>query len=66
MPEIKKTFFNFLGIVRAVKEINQKYKDPKIKMTKLTGILLTFLRTYLILILLLLLYKFISVAMGAK
>lgn len=66
MPEIKKTFFNFLGIMKAVKTINEKYKHPKITMTKYTGILLMFLRTYLIFILLLLLYKFITVATGAK
>jgi hypothetical protein len=63
MPEIKKTFFNFLGIVKSIKEINEKYKHPKINMTRFTSILLMFLRSYLIFILLLLLYKFISVAM---
>jgi hypothetical protein len=64
MADVKKTFFNFLGIFDAVKEINEKYKHPKIKMTPMVKWSLLALRIYLFFIIFILLFKFISVLSG--
>lgn len=45
----------------AIREINQKYKQPRIKMTRMVNISLLMLRLYLIFMVLLLLYKFITI-----
>jgi hypothetical protein len=44
-----------------ITEINEKYQTPKLKMTKLVKISLLFLRIYLLLLVLLLIYKFITI-----
>ena len=51
----------FLGFAEAIREINEKYKTPRIRTTRMVRISLLMLRIYLIGMLLLLLYKFISV-----
>jgi hypothetical protein len=48
-------------LVEAIREINRKYKTPRIKMTRMVSVSLLMLRIYLIAMLLLLLYKFITV-----
>ncbi len=48
----------------AIHEINEKYKTPRIKMTRMVSFWLLMLRVYLIGMLLLLLYKFISIVSG--
>ena len=45
----------------AIREINQKYKTPRIKMTPLVSISLLVLRLYLIGMVVILLYKFVTV-----
>ena len=61
MADIKKTVFNFLGIFKAIRTINEKYKHPRIKITPMVRLSLLALRIYLLFILLVLLYKFISI-----
>ena len=51
----------FRGFFGAIREINEKYKTPRIKMTPMVSLSLLMLRLYLISMLLLLLYKFVSV-----
>jgi hypothetical protein len=50
----------FREFVQAIRTINEKYRTPRIKTTRMVGISLLMLRIYLIGMLLLLLYKFIS------
>ncbi len=47
--------------VTALREINQKYKTPRIKMTRMVAISLLMLRLYLIGMILILIYKFITI-----
>jgi len=54
----------FREFLQAIRDINEKYKTPRIKTTRMVSISLLFLRFYLIGMLLLLLYKFISVVTG--
>jgi len=51
----------FRDFIQAIREINEKYKTPRIKTTRMVSISLLMLRIYLLGMLLLLLYKFISV-----
>ncbi len=51
----------FRGFFGAIREINEKYKTPRIKMTPMVSLSLLMLRLYLIGMLLLLLYKFASI-----
>ncbi len=51
----------FRGFFGAIREINEKYKTPRIKMTPMVSLTLLMLRLYLIGMLLLLLYKFVSI-----
>jgi hypothetical protein len=51
----------FRDFLEAIREINQKYRTPRIKMTRMVSVSLLMLRIYLIGMLLLLLYKFITV-----
>jgi hypothetical protein len=62
MERIVNGFRDFVGAIRG---INEKYKTPRIKMTRMVGFWLLLLRLYLIGMLLLLLYKFISIV-GAQ
>lgn len=47
-------------LVGAIRDINEKYKTPRIKTTPMVSASLLVLRLYLIAMLLLLLYKFIT------
>lgn len=51
----------FQGFIQAIRDINEKYKTPRIKTTRMVSISLLLLRIYLIGMLLLLFYKFITV-----
>jgi hypothetical protein len=58
MARIREAFRDF---AEAIREINEKYKTPRIKTTRMVRISLLMLRIYLIGMLLLLFYKFITV-----
>lgn len=62
MPDIKRTAFNFLGLFRAVRELNEKYKTPKIKMTPGVRFSLLILRIYLFFMIGVMVFKFIQLA----
>ncbi len=51
---------SFRDFVQAIRDINEKYKTPRIQTTRMVSISLLLLRLYLIGMLLLLLYKFIT------
>jgi hypothetical protein len=51
----------FRGFFEAVHEVNEKYKTPHIKMTRLVSFSLLMLRFYLLFMVLLLLYKFVTI-----
>lgn len=63
MPNVKQAFFRFLGLFDGIREINDRYKTPRVKMTPLVRFSLVFLRIYLILTITILMYKFIIVSM---
>ncbi len=46
------------GFIESIHEINEKYRTPRIKMTPMVNAAMIGLRVYLILILLILFYKF--------
>ncbi len=48
----------------AIHDINEKYKEPRLKMTPMVAFWLLMLRLYLIGMLVLLAYKFISLVSG--
>jgi len=50
----------FREFFQAIREINEKYRTPRIKMTRMVNLSLLLLRAYLIGMLLLLAYKFIT------
>ena len=52
---------SFRDFIQAIRDINEKYKTPRVKTTRLVSFSLLLLRIYLIGMLLLLVYKFISV-----
>jgi len=60
---MKQAFFRFLGIFDGIREINDRYKKPRIKMTPVVRFSLVFLRIYLVLTVGILIYKFIIVSM---
>jgi hypothetical protein len=51
----------FRDFIQAIRDINEKYRTPRIKTTRMVSISLLILRIYLLGMLLLLLYKFISI-----
>lgn len=55
---------SFRDFIQAIRDINEKYKTPRIKTTRLVSFSLLLLRIYLIGMLVLLVYKFISVITG--
>ena len=55
---------SFRDLIQAIRDINEKYRTPRIKTTRLVSFSLLLLRIYLIGMLLLLVYKFISVVTG--
>jgi len=52
---------SFRDFIQAIREINEKYKTPRIKTNRMVSLSLLLLRIYLIGMLILLLYKFITV-----
>jgi hypothetical protein len=52
---------SFRDFIQAIREINEKYKNHRIKTTRMVSLSLLLLRIYLIGMLVLLLYKFITV-----
>jgi len=62
MVDIKRIVYHFLGIFDAVRTINERYKHPRIQMTPMVRISLLMLRLYLAFIIIILIYKFISIA----
>ena len=63
MMNIKQAFFRFSGLFDGIREINTRYKVPRITMTPLVRFSLVFLRIYLVLTIGILIYKFIVVSM---
>jgi len=61
MERILDTFRDFF---EAIREINEKYKNPRLKMTPMVNISLLMLRLYLLGMMVLLFYKFITVVLG--
>jgi hypothetical protein len=59
------TFRNgLLGLANVIRETNRKYRTPRIKMTPMVRLSLLLLRAYLIGMILLLIYKFVTVVAG--
>jgi hypothetical protein len=54
------------GLVNSVKEVNKKYDKPHIKMSKPVKFALLTLRLYLIILVLLLFYKFYTMLVAHK
>ncbi|HEY9151651.1 MAG TPA: hypothetical protein VIN60_02105 [Anaerolineales bacterium] len=52
------------GFFQAIREINEKYKTPQIKMTPMVSASLLILRLYLLATVAILLVKFIMVTLG--
>ena len=50
-------------VIGKIREINQRYSKPRIKMSSGVGFALLMLRLYLIFLVLILVYKFITMAM---
>jgi hypothetical protein len=50
----------FLGFIDAIRKINERYRHPRIKMTRMVSFWLLMLRIYLLAMLLLLLFKFVT------
>jgi len=59
-PFHKKFMTAIANQVRVVREINEKYATPRIKMTKWVSIALLGIRIYLIVLVLILAYKFVT------
>jgi hypothetical protein len=59
-PFHKKFIAAIQNQVRVVREINEKYATPRIKMTKWVSIALLGIRIYLIVLVLILAYKFVT------
>lgn len=49
------------GVFDSIKEINEKYKTPHIKMTPMVKVSLLALRIYLLLMIVIMLYKFLLI-----
>jgi len=62
MPNIKQAFTRIFGFFDGIRQINDRYKTPRLKMTPLIRFSLLFLRIYLIFMIAILMYKFIIVA----
>lgn len=58
MDDTNHPFNKSKGFIESIREINEKYRTPRIKMTPLVNASMIALRVYLILILLILFYKF--------
>ena len=64
MLNIKQAFNRIFGFFDGIRQINDRYKTPRLKMTPLVRFSMLFLRVYLIFMIAILMYKFISVALG--
>jgi len=62
MTNIKQAFIRFSGFFDGIRQINDRYKVPRIKMTPVVRFWLVFLRIYLVLTIAILMYKFIVVS----
>jgi hypothetical protein len=60
MPNIKQAFNRIFGFFDGIRQINDRYKTPRLKMTPLVRLAMIFLRIYLILIMIIMMAKFIS------
>ena len=58
MNDPNDTFNKPNSLLDSIREINEKYKTPRIHMTRLVRISLVALRVYLLVMLLILFYKF--------
>lgn len=54
----------FQSWVETIREINERYKTPRIKMTRGVRIALFVLRVYLLTLIVLMFYKFFTIATG--
>jgi len=61
MPNVKQAFSRIFGLFDGIREINNRYKVPRLKMTPLARFSLLFLRMYLIFMIAVLMYKFILI-----
>ncbi len=59
---MKKIIAQFRSFFTAVRDVNSKYKEPHIRMTRTVALSLFMLRLYLFFIVAILLLKFISLA----
>jgi hypothetical protein len=50
--------------INKVREINERYKTPKIKMSRGVKIAMLFLRLYLLFLVVILVYKFVTTVKG--
>ena len=50
--------------IRKIREINEKYKTPKIRMSRGVKIAMVFLRLYLLFLVVILIFKFITTVNG--
>lgn len=62
MTNVRRAFARFFGIFDSIREINDRYKTPRLKMTPVVRFAMVFLRVYLIFILIVLAAKFVSSA----
>jgi hypothetical protein len=60
---MNRIFDGFRDLFQAIREINEKYKTPRIKTTRMVSLSLLLLRIYLLGMLVLLLYTFITTVM---
>ena len=58
MDENERDYNQSKGLIESIREINAKYRKPRIKMTPLVSFSLWALRIYLFAILIILVYKF--------
>ncbi len=58
---MEKLYDGIRDFFEAIREINEKYKTPRIKITRMVSLSLLLLRVYLIGMLILLVYKFITI-----
>ena len=58
MDENEREYNQSKGLIESIREINAKYRTPRIKMTPMVNISLWVLRIYLFVVLIILAYKF--------
>jgi hypothetical protein len=59
--DMEKLYDGIRDFFEAIRAINEKYKTPRIKITRMVSLSLLLLRVYLIGMLILLVYKFITI-----